>query len=71
MLKDHADPATQRDGIAAQVEAEDAGIAVLQRHQRRDQLEERGLTAAVGTKQSEDFAARDREAHRGGARRSP
>ena len=61
MLKDHADPAPQRLGGPAQIAAQDARVAGLDRHQGREQPEEGGLAAAVGAEEAEDFAARDRK----------
>ena len=61
MLKHNAQPPPHRAGFARQVVAEESCASRLNRRQRRQQLEERGFAAAVGSKEPEDFAARDRE----------
>ena len=63
MLEDDAEAATEREGVAAEVETRIASVARLERNQGREQNEERGLAAAVGTEQAEDLAARDRKAY--------
>ncbi len=59
MLKHDAKPPPNRGGFAGQVVAEEARAARLNRRQRREQFEQRGLAAAVGSEKTENFAARD------------
>ena len=59
MLKHNAEPPPHRTGFARQVVAEESRTARLDRRQRREQLEQSGLAAAVGSEEAEDFAARD------------
>src|SRR5438132_6246402 len=62
MLKDHADPSAQFDGIAAQIVSEDAAVARLQRCQGRQQFEQGSLATAVRSEEAEDFAPLNRKA---------
>src|SRR5208282_4878172 len=63
MLKDDAKAAAHRGGLAREIVAEQARAARLNRRQRREQFEQRGLAAAVGSEEAEDFAAGNRERH--------
>ena len=61
MLKDNAEAAAHRGGLTREIVAEQARAARLNRRQRREQFEQRGLAAAVGSKEAKDFAASDRK----------
>ena len=61
MLKHNTEPPPHCSGFARQVVAEESCASRLNRRQRREQLEERGFAAAVGSKEAKDLAARDRE----------
>ncbi len=63
MLKDDADSPAQRGTVHREVIPENADLARLKRHERREQLEQRRFAPAVRAEQTEDFAARDREIH--------
>src|SRR5271166_176908 len=63
MLKHHAHPAANLDGVTGEVAAEHARAAGLNRNQRRKNSEQRGLAAAIGTEEAEHLPARDREAY--------
>ena len=63
MLKHHAHLAANLDGVAREVAAEHPRASRLNRNQRREKSEQRGLAAAVGTQETEHLAARNREAY--------
>src|SRR5271168_701502 len=63
MLEHDAQPSPHRAGIAGQVVTEQARASSLNRSQRREQFEKRGLAAAVGSKETENLASSDREGY--------
>ena len=63
MLKHNAEPPPHRGGFTRQVVTEEPRAARLNRRERREQLEQGGLAAAVGSEEPEDLAARDREGY--------
>ena len=63
MLEHDAQPSPHRAGIAGQVVTEEARAASLNRSQRREQFEQRGLAAAVGSKETENLASCDRKGY--------
>src|ERR1017187_1412747 len=63
MLKHDADPPPHRTGLAGQVVTEHSRASRLNRHQRREQLEQSGLAAAVGSQEAKYLAACDRKSH--------
>src|SRR5271170_5336515 len=63
MLEHDAEPSPHRAGIASQVVPEEARASSLNRSQRREQFEQRGLAAAVGSKETENLAPRDRKSY--------
>ncbi len=63
MLEDDSEPAAHGDRVVGEVVAQDHGASLLNRDQGRQQLEQRGLAAAVRSEEPENFAARDREGH--------
>src|SRR5208283_1871743 len=63
MLKHDAEPAPHRTGFARQVVTEHSRASRLNRHQRREQLEQSGFAAAVGSQEAKDLGARDRKSH--------
>ncbi len=62
MLKDHPDFAAQRGAIRGEVIPENSNRPALERHQRREQLEERRFAAAVRAEQADSSATGDRKA---------
>ena len=60
-LKHDADFSPHRRGLAADIEAEDFHLASLDGNQRGEQAKQRGLSAAVGSEEGEDFTALDRQ----------
>src|SRR5271167_2615046 len=65
MLKHDAELPPHRARFAGEIVAEQPRASRLNRRQRREQLEEGSLAAAVGAEKAEDFAARDRKTHVG------
>src|SRR5208282_1600988 len=63
MLKHDAEPPPQRTGFARQVVTEHSRASRLNRHQRREQLEQSGFAAAVGSQEAKELAACDRKSH--------
>src|SRR5277367_453085 len=63
MLEHDAQPSPHRAGIAGQIVTEEARVASLNRSQRREQLEQRGFAAAVGSKETENLASCDRKGY--------
>src|SRR5208282_1192427 len=63
MLKHDAEPAAHRNGFARQVVTEHTRTSRLNRHQRREQLEQSGFATAVGPQEAKELAARDRKSH--------
>src|ERR1035437_4417676 len=63
MLKHDAEPAPHRTGFACQVVTEHLRTSRLNRRQRREQLEQSGFAAAVGSQEAENLAASDRKSH--------
>src|ERR1019366_3286111 len=63
MLKHDAEPAPHRTGFARQVMTEHARASRLNRRQGREQLEQSGLAAAVGSQEAKELAACDRKSH--------
>src|ERR1019366_3882070 len=62
-LKDDADAAAQGSRLANGVEASNSGIAGGRNHERGKNAEKRGLAAAVGTEQAEEFGGANVEGH--------
>src|ERR1039458_6474470 len=63
MLKHDAEPPPHRTGLAGQVVTEHSRASRLNRHQRREQLEQSGLAAAVGSEKAKCLHACDIDAH--------
>ena len=63
MLKHDAEPPPHRSGFTRQVVPEQPRAARLNRRERREQLEQGGFAAAVGSEEAKDLAARDREGY--------
>src|ERR1700719_3403055 len=63
MLKHNAQSPPHRAGFACQVMTEEPRTASLDRRQCREQLEQSGLSAAVGSEEAENFAASDRKCY--------
>src|SRR5208282_756491 len=63
MLKHDAEPPPHRAGFARQVVTEHTRTSRLNRHERREQLEQSGFAAAVGSQEAEYLAACDRKSH--------
>src|SRR5580700_5435834 len=63
MLKHNAQSSSHRAGFACQVMAEKSRTSRLDRRQRREQLEQSCLAAAVGSEEAENFAASDRKCY--------
>src|SRR5271170_7108536 len=63
MLEHDAQPSPHRAGIAGQVVTEEARAASLNGSQRREQFEQRGFAAAVGSKKTENLASCDRKGY--------
>src|SRR5271155_1680702 len=63
MLEHDAQPSPHCARIAGQVVTEEARAAGLNGSQRREQFEQRGLAAAVGSKETENLASCDREGY--------
>ena len=70
-LEDHADVLAHRLGRSGDVVAGDAGRATRRCEQRRQDAEERRLSAAVGPEQAEDLAAVHSEGEAGERLRLP
>src|SRR5437762_3390628 len=62
ILEDHAEPRANALGFPLEIVPEHAHSALAGPNQRREDLEQSGLAAAVGAEQSEDLAALDGEA---------
>src|SRR5271167_3689482 len=65
MLKHDAEPPPHGTGLARQIVTEQSRTSRLNRRQRREQLEQGGFAAAVGSEEAKDFSARDRKSHVG------
>jgi hypothetical protein len=63
MLEDDPEPPAHRLLLARHFVSEDARGAVRDRHESREELEERALAAAVRPEEAEQLAASDPEAH--------
>ena len=61
VLPGHADELADHVRVSTDVDAEDAGLAAVDRQQGREHLEGRGLAGAVGAEHAEDLAATDLE----------
>src|SRR5690348_13509835 len=62
-LERHADARPNGGGIRLDIQPQGLHAASLHGQQRREDAEQRGLAAAVGTEQSEDLSRLDREVH--------
>src|SRR5271166_1777655 len=61
MLEHDAEASPHCDGLAREVVAEHSRATRLNRRQGREQFEQGGLAAAVGSEEAKDLAARDRK----------
>src|ERR1019366_1177105 len=61
--KHDPEPPPHRPGLAGQVVTEHSRASRLNRHQRREQLEQSGFAAAVGSQEAKYLAACNRKSH--------